>query len=99
MYTSSMEDYLLTEEYQRIESESSGFYNRLYAYVLDGFFSRYSSVYSNALSISEYLSYRYNHISIQGGRPALSDVRRARSLADLLASATNGDLSYRGRNR
>lgn len=95
MYTSSMEDYLLTEEYQRIQSESSSFYNRLYAYVLDGLFSRYSSVYSNALSISEYLSYRYNHVSIQGDRPALSDVRRARALADRLASATN---SNRGRN-
>lgn len=98
LYTSSREDYLLTEEYQRIEVETSSFYTRLYTYLLAGFFSRYGSVYSNALRISEYLNYIYTHETTQQNRPALSDVRRAGALADRLAYTMNGDLSVRGKN-
>ncbi|KAK2766883.1 hypothetical protein FQN54_006197 [Arachnomyces sp. PD_36] len=95
-YTSSVEEYLSSGDYHQVESETSTFYNYLYTYALDGFFSSFSSVYSNALSIFEYLNYIYTHSPGRG--PALSDVDQARSFADLLAFNLNGDLTAEGLN-
>ncbi|OKL56301.1 hypothetical protein UA08_08553 [Talaromyces atroroseus] len=85
--------YRITPEFQQIESDNAQFYSDLYNIALDGILSRSMASYAQATEIFQYLQYGYLHNRSLESTLSLSDLQRARVLANQYAFATNGNLT------
>ncbi|KAL1967940.1 hypothetical protein VTN77DRAFT_2357 [Rasamsonia byssochlamydoides] len=96
MYRISELQYQSSPEFQQVDAESTGFYAYLYDIALAGVFDKSTVGYANAYNIFEYLQYEYTHNSTLQALLSLSDLKRAKLLADQYVFATNGNLSASG---
>ncbi|KAL1987033.1 hypothetical protein VTN96DRAFT_4907 [Rasamsonia emersonii] len=96
MHRISELQYQSSPEFQQVNSESMEFYASLYDIALAGVFDESTVGYANAYSIFEYLQYGYVHNSTVQALVSLSDLNRAKLLADQYVFATHGNLSASG---
>ncbi|OAX80224.1 hypothetical protein ACJ72_05450 [Emergomyces africanus] len=96
-YGAALSQWLASDEFRSIESESAPFYSGIYSRALQGVLARENANFLHAYTIYDYLNYQHIHNSTAQSIISLDDVNHARYLADKWEFAANGNLAIRGR--
>ncbi|OJD16367.1 hypothetical protein AJ78_03466 [Emergomyces pasteurianus Ep9510] len=96
-YGAALSQWLASNEFRSIDSESAPFYSDIYSRALQGVFARENANFLHAFAIYDYLNYQHIHNSTSQSIISLNDLNHARYLADKWVFAANGNLEIRGR--
>lgn len=96
-YVNSRAEYLSSDDCLQTSLTNDGFYRSLLPSILEGVFPHPSVGYRSAYSIVDYLNYGYIHNRTVQNSLSATDLTKARTLADHLVYALNGNLSASGR--
>lgn len=95
-YGASTNDYYDTDDFERIQNSTQGFYASLQPNFLNGVFSNASVGYFDAYYIYDYLNYASLHNTTVAQLLGPEDLTRAKILADDWVFALNADVAVSG---